>query len=183
MTDNFNRAYSVLSVHEGFKVTNDKDDSGGLTYAGITQKWINSLGLNIDVTTLNPQKAKDIYYEYRWIPSEYDKINDARIATKIFDFDCHAGKFNAIKLLQRSLNLIDDATKLKVDGLMGSKTLSYLNALSNVNIDLLLNIMAKNQAAYYWMRCVKKPNNIKYMGGKNGWLNRARWKDFGDEFN
>ena len=168
-------------VHEGQKLTNDKDDSGGKTYAGITQKWLDSLDLGIKVYNLTPAGGRQIYYKYRWLPGKYDLIKDARVATKVFDLDCHAGAKRAVKILQKALIKTEELLCMKADGILGKITAEYLNLLDEDGLNALLECMCKKQAAYYWWCCIKKPTNIKYMGGENGWLNRAQWKDFGDE--
>lgn len=71
---------------------------------------------------------KTFLHKY-WNPL-YNNIIDSSLAFRIFDFGINAGKFRAVKLLQRTINKIPIIKKIKEDGIFGEITLSYINSLS-----------------------------------------------------
>ena len=61
MRENFDKAFELLMELEGYE-SNDKDDKGGFTRYGISQKY----NPDINVPKLTREKAKDIYLERYW---------------------------------------------------------------------------------------------------------------------
>ena len=124
--DNFNKALEFLFSAEG-GYSNRKNDAGGATNFGITQKTFNSAIsrgiINTDISNvkyINKDLASKIYkYDY-WNSISADKL-PAGIDVALFDMTVNAGRGNAIKTLQKTL-------EIKQDGIMGKDTINAINS-------------------------------------------------------
>jgi lysozyme family protein len=108
MNDNFNKAMLYLFQVEGGYV-NNKNDKGGATNLGITQKTYNAFlkkyGLiEKSVRDISKKEATQIYYENYWISSTADKISDFPLALITFDSAVNHGVSIAKTLLKQSNN-------------------------------------------------------------------------------
>ena len=65
--------------------SDDPDDRGGKTKFGITEATARRLGYKGDMKDLTLDQAKKLYYDHYWKCWNYDKIEDERIATEMFD--------------------------------------------------------------------------------------------------
>lgn len=115
---NFDQAFDKLIGHEGGYV-NHKDDKGGATNWGVTESVARSAGYIGDMRDLTLDKAKAIYRTSYWTPIRADQL-PAILRYSVFDACVNSGVSQAIKWLQRSLNVVDD-------GLIGPATLSAAN--------------------------------------------------------
>ena len=86
----------VLIAEGGDKITNDPNDSGGLTKYGISQKAFP----NVDIRNLTEEKAIAIYKKLYCDPCKIDLIKDELLALHVFDFAVTSGVNRAIKTLQ-----------------------------------------------------------------------------------
>lgn len=161
---NFETAIKVVLEHEGGYV-NDPDDPGGETKYGISKRSYPKL----DIKNLTVQQAKEIYYTDFWIKNKFDKIISDDVAQKCFDTSVNIGSLKTITLIQRTCNLIDKdpSRRLKVDGVIGSKTLAFVNTLDESEF---LFVFRDLQAEYYKALVRRKPKKKKFL---QGWLNRA----------
>lgn len=83
----------VLQWEGGF--VNDKDDKGGATNKGITQRTYNSYRKNKgkavrSVACISDDEVEDIYYSMYWIPAGCDKMNP-KFAALCFDTAVNMG--------------------------------------------------------------------------------------------
>lgn len=175
----------TLSNFEGGYV-NDKADSGGETFAGISRvnnpdwpgwplvdaikdkhlgtsstslaRFINNQLLN-DPTMLGLLAER--YYLNYWKPVE--NIESPKVRAKVFDFGVNAGPSTAIKMLQRIVGT-------KTDGVIGSLTNTAINNLGDV---VVLNRFCQAMESFYRDLATKKPSYKKFL---TGWLRRAVWK-------
>jgi lysozyme family protein len=173
----FDKAIDVILDNEkGF--SDRKSDRGGPTNFGISLKFLRSLGkdgdLNLDgvidindIKYLDEDKAEDLYQKYFWDENGYDKIQDQRIATKLFDIAVNCGPATATRVIQNSINVISAEDKLKVDGILGSKT---IKAINSINPSILLKQMIFFQKNYYLSVLERFPDQKENI---NGWINRA----------
>lgn len=80
----------------------DKDDPGGLTKYGISQKSYPY----IDIKNLTPEKAEEIYYRDYWLKADCDKMSFP-FNLIVFDTAVHCGRSKAKKFLTNSLGWED----------------------------------------------------------------------------
>ena len=150
---------------------NDPDDYGGETKYGLTKTTLRNLGYRGEVINLTKDQAKKCYYKGFWSNFNYGQIEDPRIAIEMFDQAIHLKYGQGNKNLQEAYNLLNvgKAGDLKVDGLIGPITLTYVNRYPYQN-DLLhlLNII---QGKYYIERVREDPSQEKYF---RGWLQRTK---------
>lgn len=155
----------LLKVEGGY--SNDKNDSGGKTKYGITEREARSHGYKGDMRNLSLDFAKKIYEEDYYKKNQLDKVENDKIALSICDFSVNSGSYG-VRKAQETLNKIN-GTNLKVDGVLGEKT---LEALNEINPETFLKEYHNSQRKYY--------NSIAY--GKNkvflkGWQNRVSTKE------
>ncbi|WP_152018455.1 glycosyl hydrolase 108 family protein [Aliarcobacter butzleri] len=130
--DNFNKALNFIFNAEG-GYSNRKNDAGGATNFGITQKTFNSAIsrgiINTDITDvkyINKDLATQIYKHDYWNSISANKLPTG-IDVALFDMTVNAGVANAIKTLQKTLGI-------KQDGIIGNDT---INAINSYEGDLL----------------------------------------------
>ncbi len=155
---NFNEAIvKTLAREGGAKYTDDPNDPGGATKYGISQRAYP----NIDIKNLTEQQAREIYKRDYWDRIRGDEIEDQLIAENIFDTAVNMGVRTASRLAQLAADI--DI----VDGIIGSKSLEKLNAVSR---ELFLAKFTIVKIARYANICNKRPASRKYL---LGWINRA----------
>ncbi|ATN93503.1 putative secretion activating protein [Pseudoalteromonas phage J2-1_QLiu-2017] len=146
---------------EGEEYTNHEDDSGGPTKFGITEDTLKSLPLDLEVKDLTKEDAIFIYYQEYYHKPKYELLVDIgfdRLAEELFDTGVNMGVRTGIKFLQRTLNVFNNKQKyyddLKVDGYLGTKTISaikdlvYIRGASKTEA-VLFNSVNSLQAARY----------------------------------
>jgi len=163
----FDKGFNKLLQDEGF-ISNDKDDRGGYTKYGLSSR---SYGDKIEGISLS--KAKEIYKNDFWFISKCDEIKSDIISIKVFNTSVNVGVKRSIKFLQKAINDTIKHKKLKiellkVDGMIGQKTINTVNKMGKYN-SYILNYFILEQSSFY-IKISKKFNNIKYL---RGWLKRA----------
>ena len=117
-------------------------DPGGATNFGITRKtlsdWREHKVTKYEVKNLKMPEAQRIYKEKYWVPAYCDQLPDA-IAIAMFDCAVNQGVGRAKKLLQSAL-------RVKVDGVIGPKTLAAVERTEEA--ELLRDFMAKRAMHY-----------------------------------
>ena len=157
----FRQALEVVLAHEGGYV-NDPADPGGETKYGISKRSYPHL----DIKSLTKKQAAEIYYRDWWLKYTYGDIADLAVATKAFDLSVNMGSANAHRILQRAVNWTEKK-QLKVDGILGSKTLTAVNQADPVRVVQAMRFAA---AEYYYLLAKNRSASRKYLFG---WLNRA----------
>lgn len=138
-------------------------DTGGFTKYGISSKAYP----NEDIANMTPQRARYLAKRDYWFPLRADMISSQKIANNLFDFAFHHGVRGVVKKIQILLHW-EYGFAGKVDGIMGSQTLSYINQIiaagqgpaSDLHIKLL-----QRRIQYYLDTA--KPNVLK------GFIRRA----------
>ena len=156
----------ILKWEGGF--VNDPADAGGATNKGVTIATWKQVGYDkdgdgdIDVADLKLLTDKDVrdvvlkpHYWDRW---KADQINNQSVANILVDWVWASGAYG-IKIPQRVLGV-------KVDGIVGPKTISAVNAM---NPRELFKLILKEREDYIERICVTRPLNRKF---RKGWLNR-----------
>ena len=148
MKNNFDTALDFVFKAEGGLV-NDKNDKGGLTKYGISQKAFPDLKI-VDITL---EQAKEIYRKHYWEPSGCDELPPS-FDVAVFDSAVNQGVKKAVILLQRALNVKDD-------GLIGTKTIAACRAAGEPELRKFL-----------LHRLFNYSNLEDYKHFKNGWFDR-----------
>lgn len=172
--ERWNYAADILMKQEG-GLTNDKVDPGGITNYGISLRYLQSIGLDIDgdgkvdendIRAITPNQAREIYRTRWWDKHRYNEIHDIDIAAKMLSLGVNMGAGRANRILQSSINRIAQHP-IKVDGIVGNHT---LNAANSLPILTLLDEIKLN-AVHYYVKLVL--NNRAFEKYLLGWLRRA----------
>lgn len=164
---NFEISFGITEKMEGGYTTNPNE-----TYSGIDRKyqpnwegwaWLDKKAKPITTNTKFSALNKSVKAFFRsnfWKPLNCMYMTQ-ELANQLFDFAVHSGKSKAAKTLQVLLN--SKGAFLKVDGIIGSKSLSAIKRFdsSQLSKDLLaererfINVLAAKNPQF-----------------KRGWLNR-----------
>lgn len=117
---NFDQAFDALINHEG-GYTNNPADPGGETKFGISKRAYPSL----DIKNLTLADARSIYYRDFWQRAMCHKLHPD-LAFDVFDAAVNSGVGQAIRWLQRSVNVADD-------GVVGPLTLAAIQRLDDTS--------------------------------------------------
>lgn len=159
MSGNFDTCLKAILREEGGN-DDDPHDHGGRTSRGVTQREYDAYrsrhGLPpADVWNAGSQEIADIYLKQYWNPY----CGEIPVGLDLMFFDCavNAGRTQAIKDLQRALNV-------KVDGMFGMLTSNAINDCTD--LPSLIKAYAERRRAFY--RALKQFPRY----GK-GWLARV----------
>lgn len=159
-TDVFDSAVDAVLAHEGGYV-NHPDDPGGETNFGISKRSYPHL----DIRHLTSDRAREIYRSDYWERIRCGEIESPLLAAKVFDAAVNIGTYPAARCLQRSVNRM--GAGLKVDGLIGARTLAAVNGVQAGPVLVLfvgelvrryLDVVERNPAQRVFLK---------------GWLHRA----------
>lgn len=167
---------------EGSEFTDDPLDSGGATKYGITERVARAYGYKGQMKDLDEKTAISIYDKAYWQKQKLDDIcsKSASIAEELFDTSVNMGLYFAGISLQRVLNAMNNKGQywddLKVDGIIGSKTIKAYNAYMLLRIEqqgirVMLDALNGLQIARYIELAEKREKDETFV---YGWiLNRA----------
>lgn len=158
---NFKKAIAIVLKHEGGYV-NDPVDAGGETNFGISKRSYP----NLDIKRLTRQQAIDIYKRDFWDKHRLEEIKSDAVATKLLDTIVNIGPSSNAKFVQRVCNILADS-RLAVDGVMGSKTLTLVNTIDEKKF---LEQFRELQELHYKKIVMKDSSQQKFLAG---WLVRA----------
>lgn len=147
----------------------DPSDPGGATQYGISLRYLRGKGAAgdidgdgdidaADVRALTRTQAEQFFIEDCWHPCRCDEM-PAQIAIAVFDHAVNAGTGSAIRLIQEML-------RLKVDGIVGPKT---LRAIEHADAGELLAYYLARRARYYRDIVAANSSLVRFL---DGWLNR-----------
>lgn len=149
----------------GFRLSKLKNDSGGLTFAGISRNnWPNWEGWALvdrgDRGSIELSKAvRDFYYKEFWVKMKCDGLpQDA--ANLIFNFGVNASDRVAVKLAQLTVGTVPD-------GVMGPKTQAAITIMDSKWFRMAYTLA---KIARYNEIVAKKPGQKEYL---HGWISRA----------
>lgn len=154
----------ILRWEGGF--VNDPDDLGGATNKGITMAtfadYRKKRGQTVptidDLKNISDADWHEIFKTLYWDRWKADEIKSQAVANILVDWVWASG-VHGIKRPQRILGVT-------VDGLVGTKTLSYLNAADPKR---LFEAIKADRIKFIDEICKVRPKNEKY---RKGWLNR-----------
>jgi lysozyme family protein len=169
----FSKAIPIIKAREGGYV-NDPTDRGKETNHGITVAVARDHGYTGPMKDMTWQQAVDIYHAGYWDTLNMDMIVDQKTAEELLDISVHCGWREAGKIIQQVLNFLNrnQATwpDLVIDGIVGSKTLTILNALIETDKPRLYKAINGEQYVIYRTLWLKDPGQEKYT---RGWLDRT----------
>ena len=108
--ENFNKLIDfIFGVEKGY--VNDKNDSGGPTNLGVTYEiydaWNREHGKPLkDIKQITRAEAKEIYYNWYWLESGANKLEDLREAYVLFDMAINSSPYEAKRIFKESNNNI-----------------------------------------------------------------------------
>jgi len=121
--------FAVAHTLEAEGVFSDHpDDPGGATKHGITEAVARRHGYTLDMVDLPEEFARHIYREDYWDALRLDEVDSKYIAAEVFDTAVNMGPGPASEIVQRSCRLMGEHN-LKVDGVIGPRTLGAVNSL------------------------------------------------------
>jgi len=174
--DYFNQCMISILEHEG-GLSKDKRDPGGITQWGISLRYLKTIGYDIngdgqineeDIIALPKDGAIKIYRQFWWNKYYYCNFNELKVVEKVFDLAVNMGAFGAHKILQISINNIQE-NPLKIDGILGVKTLEAANRLDPEKLRQQLRLSAEIR----YNEILEKNPEMEW--ARKGWMNRARW--------
>ena len=158
MQSNFERCLELVLKSEGGYI-NHKDDPGGRTNLGVTQavweEWVGHPVSENDMKALTAEKVAPMYEMKYWRTSYCEKL-PVGVSLLVFSMAVNSGSGRAVKLLQRTLGLVED-------GVIGAKTMAKIQECSPT--DLVEKYSKTRQAFYEGLKTFP-------IFGK-GWLNRV----------
>ena len=158
----FDTALTFVLKEEGGYV-NDKDDHGGATNHGITQKTYDTFRDTVheshqDVQLITDSEVRQIYEMFYWEPSKAQIMHSPLDITH-FDFSVNSGISRALKTLQAALGV-------SADGIWGPETASALAIADPVETSMTYNSLRR---AFY-ENLATNPTQAKFL---KGWLGRC----------
>jgi lysozyme family protein len=145
---------------------NHKNDRGGLTNRGVTQKTYDKYRVELGfmprpVTQIEDSEVEDIYEEY-WIQCHADDMPEP-LDLYVFDCSINSGPTKAISLLQRTVGLEEV-------GNFGPKTRAAVaKAIEEDMVDDLADRYLDTRIQFYRNIVSRDPSQAVFL---NGWLNR-----------
>jgi len=115
----------ALGIEGGY--SNNEDDPGKATNWGITEATARRNGFKGDMKDLSKDEAIEIYYSEYWIKPRFNLIKNGKISAELFEFGINAGLHLAVKVLQRSYNILNKNDIISEDGVLGPITAGKVN--------------------------------------------------------
>lgn len=155
--------------------SNHPADRGGPTRFGITQAVARANGFAGDMRTLPRSTAETIYRRLYWDRPGFAFVAEIapRVAAELFDTAVNMGTSTATGFLQRTLNAFNrnqrDYPDLKVDSMVGAKTLGALRAFlaqrTKAGEAVLLKALEALQGERYLRLAESRPANEAFLYG------------------
>ncbi|WP_339866728.1 glycosyl hydrolase 108 family protein [uncultured Algoriphagus sp.] len=179
----------VLNTEGGF--VNDPLDKGGATNKGISWRTWQDAAESVlgkeptleNLQNLTAEGAKAIYKAKYWDSIRLSEIEDGDLRWLIFDFHVNSGP-NAMRQLQMLLNEL--GADLTVDGIIGSKTINFINEYEDIielyngykqtRINFLEDVVANDIQRHlkiFPQATEQELKSLTQLRFKNGWLNRV----------
>ena len=165
----------VIAREGGF--SHHPADRGGATNFGITQAVARANGYVGDMRRLPRSVAESIYRRLYWDRPGYAFVAEVapKIAAELFDSAVNMGTATATGFLQRALNALNrnqkDYPDLKVDRVIGAKTLAALSAFTalrgHAGEKVLLKAVEALKGERYLALADSRPANEAFL---YGWL-------------
>ena len=163
----------ILSWEGGW--SNKKNDRGGATMKGVTIATWRIHGYDNDgdrdrderdLRLITNEQWHDIFKKVYWDKWHADEILDQSVANLLVDWYWMSGRY-AVTIPQALLGV-------KVDGLVGSKTIAAINGYSGGQSELFRALWSDRRA--YFNMLARKPGQGVFL---KGWLNRLNGVKYG----
>lgn len=191
--EDFNIAYDITRKTEGgwHNASGvNSADKGGETFKGIARKYwgtwkgwviIDSLkqkpgfpGTALSDPTLN-QLVREFFKVNFWDPLRLSQIKYQPIKNELFDTGVNTGVWEAARMLQRSLNILNRGQRswknVTVDGKIGPQTLLTLASLSEKDLRFVFNMLNILQGMHY-VGIIEKDRDEDQEDFIRGWMER-----------
>ncbi len=164
----------IIRIEGGY--TDDPDDPGGKTKFGITEKVARENGYTGDMKDLTVDFAHRVYYNQYVVAPKFDRVAQIagnKIAAELVDTGVNCGQPTASKMLQRSLNSLNNCEKLwpnlVEDGGLGEKSFaalaSYMKARGSDAEKVLFAALNCLQGTHYMDISARNETQEKFMFG------------------
>lgn len=162
MSEAFERALSIVLLHEGGYVDHP-DDPGGMTNLGVTARtwseWVGHAATEAEMRGLTRALVAPLYKARYWDVVAGDRLPPA-LALCVFDFGVNAGPARAARLLQQVAVTVQD-------GQIGPKTMAAIQERARAGgLPALVRAYQDSRRVYY------RSLRIFRIFGK-GWLRRV----------
>jgi lysozyme family protein len=145
----------VIAREGGSKISRDKNDPGGVTKYGISQRAFP----DEDIENLTEARARQLY-ERMLMQTNIDKVLDPYLREHVFDFFVHSDR-PAIRSLQRLVGA-------KPDGIIGTETLQAVNAKPHTTD--FYRAYTRERLMFLARVIQNKPTSLRYL---TGWISRV----------
>jgi len=158
----FDKHLKVIFKNEG-ALANVEGDAGGLTKYGITQstlgRWLGQAASDEEVKGLTLKTAGDIYLKWYWTTPRANQL-PANLRLTYFDMCVNHGQGNAVRILQKAINLRarGGIPKIDEDGLIGKNTIKCASGLEP-------DALRAQRLLFIANLVIKKPNQKKFYFG------------------
>ena len=164
----------IIATEGGY--VDDAADSGGATNFGITEAVARAAGYKGSMRELPRSLAVDIYADKYWTAIRGDSIEllSDVVAAEVVDTAVNLGPRRAAKMLQRCLNIFNQAgqswSDIAVDGRIGHGTLNALrHYLDQREAAVLVRALNCLQGAFYIELAERREKDEKFV---YGWLSK-----------
>lgn len=155
------------------------EDRGGKTKYGITESTMllaykKGIVLYKNIYDLTLEDAKKIYQVEYWDRCRCDEI-PAPIDLCVFDASVNCGVSASGKFLQTALNIYlelrGNNTMLKIDGIIGEKTIKVIESISSIShAQFVCSRVNDERIAYYLDVCKRNKSQMAFL---SGWIRRV----------
>ena len=164
----FEKAFAYTTENEG-DFSNDKFDSGGATKYGCTigdlSEYYGRPATIDEVRNLSLDVVKLIFKSRYWDKIHLDQIENDNVACALYDISIVRGVGIPPQYAQKICNAM--GADLKVDGVMGPKTIAAINAVEPRAFIRQFSAKARNG---FLAIVAFKPTQARFL---KGWLRRA----------
>lgn len=162
MSEAFERALSIVLLHEGGYV-NHPDDPGGMTNLGVTARtwseWVGHTATEPEMRRLTRAMVGPLYKARYWDALAGDSLPPA-LALCLFDFGVNAGPARAARMLQELVGAAQD-------GQIGPMTLAAIQQRARAGgLPALVRAYQDSRRVYY-----RSLRTFRTFG--KGWLRRV----------
>lgn len=167
---------------------NHPNDPGGATFNGVSLRFLKQTGIDVngdghidakDIRAMyerNDQATVDeIFYKAFWRDPGLDRFNSLHIQTALYDTNVNTGRTQSAKCLQRALNFVAGGSPLKVDGIIGPKTLALAQELACGRGPAVAHAFLEARQNFHnvLVQSSPYPDGRDYRPFAKGWRNRV----------
>lgn len=175
----------IIDTEGGY--VDNKDDSGGKTKYGVTEKVARANGYEGHMSELTITFAQDLYVTEYYLAPKFNLVEEVSetLAKEMMDSGVNVGYRTPIKWFQRLLNVSNCKQKyykdIEVDGYLGSKSIGAYTALCKRRGELeaeryMFNGLNSFQQVYYVELAERREKDETFVYGQI--VNRVEYLPF-----